>query len=1111
MTGGNDPISGYPVVYNGAYSIRLGNAYGEGGGETLSFSFTVTNANVNFTYAYSVLIDGSHSQSEQPYFRIRMRDGSGSVIPCATYDVDGSTAPSIGGFVPAGGALVKPWTPVFIPLSNYIGQTVTMTFETADCSPNGFAGSHWTYAYIDASCAPIEIISSQPTVCGGAEVFLTAPDGAGTYSWTGPGIIPPTGNQQIVTIDQPGLYTVTMTTLGNTPCTMSLDTVMAGSPNNPVSDFIYTPVCEGETTVFTNQSTPAANIIAYDWDFDNDGVSDDQNIDPTNLFPTAGTYPVTLSISWPPCVVDTTIDVIVAPVPTSPFTVDNPVCTGETSTITYTGNAPTIATYNWDFDGGTVVSGSGQGPYEISWTSAGTKTISLDVSIGSCASPLTTVSVTVNAGPLITLPPPPTVCSGEPTSITVSGATTYAWSPATGLNTTTGATVIASPTSNITYTISGTSNGCTTDTTLDVNTEPFPSVTVSPTAATICAGETVSFTANGGTTYLWEPALGLSATTGTTVDASPAVTSNYSVIGTTNGCADTADFVITVNPSPTVIVSPDVSICAGETTTLTANGAATFTWTPSAGLNTTTGASVDASPTDTTTYTVTGDDGNGCTRSEDVTVNIIPYPNLSILPNAATICDGEVQTFTASGGPNYTWSPPLGLNTTTGATVDADPSVSTTYQVVSINLGCNDTATVDLTVNPIPVITVSADTTICSGSTAPLSVQGGTTYSWTPATGLSATSGPNVNASPIDTVTYTITGTSLGCSSNAVVTVNVNQTPTVSIDPVTTAFCDGNSDTLTASGADIYLWSPAIGLSDTLGSVVIADPTTSTNYAVVGVTNEGCFSNAASLVTVYPNPVPNFIADTAGCEVFCTNFTNQTIITSGAIASYSWDFGDGTIVNGENPGHCYQDMGLFSVTLMATSDNQCITTLTETDYITVYPLPDALFTVNPQVANIIDSKFTFTDLSSLAAEWNWSFGNGGTSTIQNPIYVYQNPTSGTYPITLMVTTEFGCLDTISGEITIKPNASIYVPNAITPNNNGRNEIFYAYGEGIVEFEMTIFDRWGEQLFFSADMEDGWDGTYLGKPVEMSVYVYRIDYVDVNGDSDRLVGRVSVVR
>jgi hypothetical protein len=244
-----------------------------------------------------------------------------------------------------------------------------------------------------------------------------------------------------------------------------------------------------------------------------------------------------------------------------------------------------------------------------------------------------------------------------------------------------------------------------------------------------------------------------------------------------------------------------------------------------------------------------------------VTITVNPYPVISVSPATFTMCEGETKDFTASGADSYVWSPATGLSSTIDPIVFANPIATTTYEVIGTSLGCNDTTTVLLTVNPVPVVTASNDTTICSGEFAPLAANGATTYVWSPTTDLNPTSGAAVVASPLDTITYTVTGTSLNCSSTASVTVNVNQTPVVTVTPTAAAYCDGDSVTLTASGAASYAWNPTTNLSSSTAASVVANPTASITYTVVGTTL-GCTDDATTTITVHPNPVVDFVADT---------------------------------------------------------------------------------------------------------------------------------------------------------------------------------------------------------------------------------------------------------
>lgn len=492
-----------------------------------------------------------------------------------------------------------------------------------------------------------------------------------------------------------------------------------------------------------------------------------------------------------------------------------------------------------------------------------------------------------------------TICSGQSTTLTASGATGYTWSPATGLSSTTGASVTASPASTTTYTVTGTGGcgSCTATTTVTV--EATPTITISPPAPTTCSGQTTTLTASGANTYTWSPSLWLSATTGATVTSSAASNINYTVTGTTAaGCVGTGSVSISVSQPPNVQVSPSsASVCSGQSATLTASGAQTYTWSPATGLSATTGATVTASPPSTTTYTVTGTSAAGCIGTRTVTVAVAPVPNVTVNPANSSICAGSSVSLTAGGANSYSWSPASGLSATTGATVSASPATTTTYTVTGTSGACSNTATSTVTINPSLSIGITpAAPAICSGTSTTLTASGAQTYSWSPATGLSATTGATVTASPVATTTYTITGTDAnGCTGTATVTVTVNSNPTITIDPAIPVVCNGNSITVTASGANTYSWSPATGLSSTTGTSVNASPANTTAYTVTGTSVDGCTANTSFTVLVTVVVSVNVTTSNPSCNGG-SNGAAQGVIGSGS-SPYTYLWSDGQTTN----------------------------------------------------------------------------------------------------------------------------------------------------------------------------------------------------------------------
>ncbi|MGL5889763.1 MAG: PKD domain-containing protein, partial [Bacteroidia bacterium] len=284
---GNDPCAPMPTVAPGGnFSVRLGNSCASYQGEILEQTFTVGPGNTSFTYQYAVVLnDGGHLAGEQPYFSIEMFDQNGNTIPCSPYFVEASG--SIPGFVQCQPTIFyKPWTTVNIDLQSYVGQNVTIRFTAAGC----IFGGHYGYAYIDASCLQY-IITQNDSLCPGSTIQLTAPVGAQSYLW-----LPGNQTSQTISVNTPGTYTVTMTSVTN--CTTQLTAVVTQYPM-PVPAFTPTfPPCSNVYT-FVNNSTIASGSMTYHWDFGEPASTADtsNSTSPVWTYNTAGTYTVTLIVT----------------------------------------------------------------------------------------------------------------------------------------------------------------------------------------------------------------------------------------------------------------------------------------------------------------------------------------------------------------------------------------------------------------------------------------------------------------------------------------------------------------------------------------------------------------------------------------------------------------------------------------------------------------------------------------------------------------------------------------------------------------------------------------------------------------------------------------------
>ncbi|MGZ3864771.1 MAG: NHL domain-containing protein [Bacteroidia bacterium] len=327
-----------------------------------------------------------------------------------------------------------------------------------------------------------------------------------------------------------------------------------------------------------------------------------------------------------------------------------------------------------------------------------------------------------------------------------------------------------------------------------------------------------------------------------------------------------------INPNLIVTVNT-ATICSGNSATLTASGGNTYSWTPSTGLSAITGASVIASPTITTTYTVTGIKGD----SIGTAIATVTVKN-SVTSNTATVCAGNTATLTAGGADTYTWN-----TGATGATLTVSPATSTSYTVTGSTAGCTLTAAyvANVSVNPLPVISVNpTSTAVCVGTPLSLVAGGASTYTWNTGTVSSV-----LTVTPAVTTGYTVTGKDANnCINTGNALVNVNPLPSVSITATSDSICKGTSTTLTASGAATYSWN-----TGSLSASVIYSPTLTTTYTVTGTDINGCKSKQTRKIVLNPQPYAYFTVNNYNPEIGDSIYTINNSISQGG--TYSWDFG----------------------------------------------------------------------------------------------------------------------------------------------------------------------------------------------------------------------------
>ena len=726
-------------------------------------------------------------------------------------------------------------------LSNYSSQTTSL--------PLNFFG---TASISCTTVTPVTVNSA--TICAGQSATLTA-TGANTYTWTpATGLSATTGAS--VTASPATTTTYTVTGVGSCGTTSANATVTVNAASATATN--SGPYCIG-SSIQLNGTGPAG--ATYAWTGPNGFTSAVQNPTLLATAAAAGTYTLTTSISG--CTATATTTVAVNLVATANANIDQTICAGGTVTLAGTvGGSATSGTWS-------AASGTFSNPASLSSTytptiTSGTITLTLTSNdpVGPCPAVTDLMIINVTPGPIVNAGADQTICSGPNVTLTATGATTYTWTP-----TVTNGVAFAPTIGTTTYTVVGTTAGCTGTDQVVVTVNQTPTIVANNVS--LCASGTATVSATGGNTYSWTPSTYLSAATGASVTFTPGVTTTYTVTGTSAaGCTSTDPVTVSVIANAPINAGADVAVCAGTGSTFTATGGVTYTWSPSAGLSTTTGASVIATPTVTTTYTVSGVDASGCTGTDQILITVNPIPTVSAGADQ-TVCAGTPVTLSASGATTYTWSP----TATNG--VAFTPTVTATYTVTGTTNGCVGTDQVLVTVNAVPTVNAGIDQTLCQGPNVTLTATGATTYTWTPTLTNGVAFTPTVGAT-----TYAVVGTSNGCTGTDQVVVTINPLPTVNAG-ADQSICQGPTVTLTATGATSYTWTPTITNGTAFTPVLGA-----TTYSVTGTSAAGCTGTDQVVVTVNPNPAPII----QGATTYCAGFP-PTLSTSTTFTTYSWSTG----------------------------------------------------------------------------------------------------------------------------------------------------------------------------------------------------------------------------
>jgi gliding motility-associated-like protein len=849
-----------------------------------------------------------------------------------------------------------------------------------------------------------------------------------------------------------------------------------------------TVACQNQQVQLNATTTPSSSIYNYTWT-PVTGLNNPNIPNPVVTVTTSGWYHVAVSSpnGCAPTVHDSIyLSVLSIPLPNANGGANQSICPGSSAVLSASGGLSYV------------------------WTPGGDTTSTITVSPGLTTDYIVYVTDSNNCGNsdtvrVIVYPQlivnnglNKSVCIGESTTLLSSGGVSYLWNPGGSI----GSSVSVAPVTNSVYFVSAIdANGCLDIDTFTVTVNALPVANAGPDQV-LCSTVPVTLSATGGVSYHWSPGNG----TTSSIQVLPATTTIYVVKVTDSSGCEAYD---TVRVSVFPLVSGTVNsqfICLGDTVTLIDSGGVSYLWSHTGS----TSNSITVSPDTSTNYVVHIVNGIGCIIRDTFYVNVHPLPpaNAGLDVN---ICYGSNATLTASGGTSYKWI----SNWSTNPVIVVSPLVSQNYIVqVTDQNGCKTYDSVYVNVRSLPIASAGPDVFICQGSSAVLSASGGSSYLWNPGGSVSS----STIVSPVVSTNYIVeVSNAYGCLNTDTVFVELLPQPIADFG-VSNPVCEDNLlifiNYSSVSSGSITFNNWRFGDGD---SAVTSDAmhiySNPGNYTVelISTSNNGCKDSSAYILTVNGNPVVDFASQNV-CALQPVYFNDLSIPGTGVINKWYWEFGDGETGSSQNPVHGYLHAGTYDITLTVSSDSSCSTTRKKAQSVSVFPLPVADFYFNPVTITIIDPLVEFLDASVGGVSWHWDFDDdNGFSNEQNPAYTYTD--TGVFNVRQIVMNTYSCLDTTYRRVYVEPFFSIYFPNAFTPNGDTKNEFFAPYGEGIYDLELTIFDRWGNEIYYSSGNSVSWDGIHKtnGNSCSEGVYVYTAMVTDYKGIRHEFKGSVTLIR
>jgi gliding motility-associated-like protein len=790
-----------------------------------------------------------------------------------------------------------------------------------------------------------------------------------------------------------------------------------------------------------------------------------------------------------------------------------------TATVVATGGTSGY-TYLWSPLGGSGATATGlpANAYSVLVTDANGCQTNASVNIG---------QPTVISASLSSVNPSCGFANGSITSL-VSGGTgpyTYAWTPGGAIT----ANISGVAPGNYSLQVTDSHNCIQTVSTTLINIAG-PDVVISSVTNVSCLGgnngtATASISAGSPPyTMAWTP-YGGNSITGTGFTAG-----SFTITVTDSlGCINTAIANITEPTQLGISVSSltDVSCFNGANGSVTVTGTGgtspySYVWSTGDSI-----ATIDS--LSAATYTVTATDFNNCITSISINIDqpdsLLTTTGTIITPSCFNSTNGSASILVTGGTLPYSY---LWSDGQTGST--AQNLAAGTYSVV-ITDAHNCIASNNLTLTqPTQVLTSAGDNdTICLGSSGSVSATatggvGNYYYVWNP--------GPSINsgtltATPTANTDYIVVAYDQdGCAGTIdTVSMIVYYLTGANVDAIVySPICPGQVSTVYAqlsgiTGPVTYLWNNGLGTGP---GAFLVTPNVPTTYVVTVTNSCGASVSDSATVTFNPPPVIDISSDlNSVCVPDVVQFSDSSITgnLNDPIISWNWNFGDGTYSTLQNPTHVYPTPGTYPVTLTVSTSGGCTNNNASGPYIiNAHPYPDAAFTLNSHYFNLPYDQLVATNQSTNATSYIWTFGDGGTSTDMNPTYLYSEV--GFFNVMMIANSSFGCSDT--AYTAVETSADVVFPNVFTPDPEGpsggfyditslTNDIFFPFTSGVTEFKLQIFNRWGELIFETLDIKQGWDGYYRGQLCQQDVYIWRAYIKLNNGKTFNKSGDVTLLR